>query len=100
MKLPLWRLIAGVAILGSFVAVMTMLAPVYIDNFKLRSYVKTLTDAPDDTLRAEVLDRARQLDLPVLPGDIQITRDQGKPRVNMRYKVKMNLAIYQVDLHL
>jgi hypothetical protein len=106
MKLPLWRLLTGLAVLGSFAAVMIMLAPVYIDNYRLRGYVRDLAatpsaaTTPDDGLRAEVLDRARQLDLPVRSGDITITHTGGKPHLDMKYKVKMDLALYQVDLHM
>jgi hypothetical protein len=106
LKLPLWRLIAGIAVLGGFVLVMIMLAPVYIDNYRLRSYVRELAASPeasaqsDDMLRSEVVDRARQLDLPVAPSDVRVTRPSGKPRLEMTYKVKMEFAVYQVDLHM
>jgi hypothetical protein len=104
MKLPLWRLIAGLAVLGIFVVVIVLLAPVYIDNYRLRGYVRQLAAQPaastesDDALRAEVLDRAHRLDLPVLPADIKITRASGKPHVETTYKVKM--TFYPVDLHM
>jgi hypothetical protein len=104
-KLPLWRLIGGCAVLGSFVLIIALLAPVYIDNYRLNRYVRELAAtpaaaaAPDERLRDEVVDRAHQLDLPLLPGDIHVTREGGKPHLEMRYKVKMNFAIYQVDLH-
>ncbi len=106
MKLPLWRLITGLAVLGAFVVVMIMLAPVYIDNYRLRSYVRELAASPgssaqsDDALRSEVVARARQLDLPVAPDDVHVTRQSGKPRLDMAYKVKMEFALYQVDLHM
>jgi len=106
LKLPLWRLILGIAVLGGFVVVMLMLAPVYIDNFRLRSYVRELAASPqasgqsDDTLRSEVIARAQQLDLPVAPSDVRVTRQSGKPRLDMTYKVKMEFTVYQVDLHM
>jgi hypothetical protein len=103
-KLPLWRLIAGLAVLGGFAAVLILLAPVYIDNFRLRGYVRALADAPnaaampDDGLRAQVLVRAHELDLPVQAGDVKITHNGRKPHVETVYKVKMTL--YPVDLHM
>jgi len=106
LKLPLWRLITGIAVLGGFGLVMIMLAPVYIDNYRLRSYVRELAASPqasaesDDTLRTEVVTRAHQLDLPLAPGDVRITRQSGKPHLDMTYKVKMEFAVYQVDLHM
>jgi hypothetical protein len=98
-RLPLWRLIAGIAVLGGFAAVIGFLTPVYVDDFRLHRYVVSLPDAADETLQSEVLTRAHQLDLPVQPGDIHIVRTGGKPKIEMKYVVEMNLAVYPVDLH-
>jgi hypothetical protein len=103
--LPLWRLIAGVAVLGSFAAVIAMLAPIYIDNLRLGRYVRELAatpnaaTTPDETLRSEVLQRAGQLDLPVQPGDVQISHKGGTLQLQVKYRVQTNLALYPVDLH-
>lgn len=104
LPLPLWRLITGVSVLGIFALVIIMLAPVYVDNFRLRGYERELAAAPaasaisDDALRGEVLSRAQELDLPVRAGDVKITRDGAKPHIETVYKVKMTL--YPVDLHM
>ena len=86
---------------GSLVAVLVALAPVYFDNFRLQRSLRDLTrhPAPDETLRSQVLVRARQLDLPVTAGDIRIEHDGGKVQVEMRYAVEMRLPLYRVDLH-
>jgi hypothetical protein len=103
--LPLWRLIAGIAVLGSLVAVILVLAPVYIDNLRLGSYVHSLAAAPamasaaDETIRSEVVQRAGQLDLPVHPEDVRITHNGGKLQLHVKYRVRMDLALYPVDLH-
>ncbi len=98
-KLPLWRLIAGLAVLGSFAAVIVFLTPVYIDDFRLYRYTHALAEAPDDTLVAEVVTRAHALDLPVKPADVHITHNGAKPKIELRYTVKMDLLVYPVDLH-
>jgi hypothetical protein len=104
--LPLWRIIAGIAVFASFAIILAFLAPVYVDNFRLREYVRDLTAQSeaaaesDDQLRAEVLDRAHRLDLPVQGADIHIIHNGTRPHVEMRYKVRMDLALYQVDLHM
>ena len=83
----MWRLIAGVAVFACFLGVIAALAPVYIDNLRLGSYIRALAAAPDaavapdDKLRAEVLDRAGQLGLPVQPNDVQITHPGGKMKI-------------------
>ena len=104
-KLPLWRLILGIGVLGGFVAIIGFLTPVYLDDMRLHEYVVSLERAPearttpDEILRAEVIARAHQLDLPVHPNDVQVVHDAGKVKIGMRYMVEINLALYPVDLH-
>ena len=99
LRLPLWRRIAGFAVLGTFAAVIVFLTPVYLDDFRLYRYAKSLPDAPDETLTAEVVAKAHDLNLPVRPANIHITRAGGKARIELRYTVKMDLIAYPVDLH-
>jgi hypothetical protein len=104
-KLPLWRLIAAVAVLGGMAAVLVALTPAYVDNLKLEGYVRELArqpnmaSTPDEALRSQIVARAHQLTLPVAPGDIQITRSAGKVELQLKYAVAMDFALYQVDLH-
>jgi hypothetical protein len=104
-KLPLWRAIAGFGVLFSLFAVLFALAPVYLDNYQLTSYIKGLaTDSrisrvPDEMLRNEVIDRAHRLQLPLEPGQVEITHPGGKLHVEMKYVVQKDLALYRVDLH-
>ncbi len=102
MKLPLWRLVLAILVLGVMAAVLLSLMPVYLENYQLGQFVKQLArgpNAPDDTMRTAVLNRARQLDLPVDPGDVAITHSEGKSRIETKYKVQMDFLLYQVDLH-
>jgi hypothetical protein len=104
-KLPLWRLIAGLFVFVSLIGVLLALAPVYFDNFQLQRYMRELTRnpgaaaTPDDVVRSEVLERARQLNLPVDQGEIQIAHAGGKLQLQMKYAVEMTLPLYRVDLH-
>jgi hypothetical protein len=97
--LPLWRLIGGFGILGTFLIVIGLLAPFYFHNVELTGYVRSLPPASDETLRSEVVERAHALGLPVQPVDIQITHDGGRIELHTKYVVK-NLSFYPVDLHL
>lgn len=103
MKLPLWRLVLGVLVLCAMAAVLLSLLPISFENYQLGQFVKQLArrpSAPDDTLRTAILNRARELDLPVEPGDVAITHSGGKLAIQTKYKVQMDFALYQVDLHL
>jgi Domain of unknown function (DUF4845) len=104
-KLPAWRLFAALFIFGGMVVVLLLLAPVYLENLRLGWYVRDLVHAPgaavtpDETLRSSVLARARQLDLTVNPGDVQITRAGNTLQVQVKYAVVKDFRLYQVDVH-
>ena len=102
MKLPLWRLVAGILVLAALVGILLSLAPVYVDNYELSQYLKQLASypgPPDETFRAAVLKRARQLDLPVEPANVQITHLEGRLQLHTKYAVQMDFPLYQVVLH-
>jgi hypothetical protein len=101
-KLPLWRLVAAVLVLCGMAAILISLAPVYFEDYRLKQDLREIVrnqNASDDALRLAVLDRARRLDLPVRPDDIDIKHAGGKTQVEMKYAVEMDFALYQVDLH-
>lgn len=100
-KLPLWRLIAALLVLGGLVAVLAALTPVYLDNFRLQRSLRDFArhPAPDGTLRMQVLDRVRQLDLPVAADEIEIGHAGGKVQIQLKYAVEMIFPLYRVDLH-
>jgi hypothetical protein len=103
--LPLWRLIGGILVLVAMGAVLSALAPVYFEDYRLRQYIRSQMRSPDiaaatdDALRKGVLARARQLNLPVASSDIQIARAGGKIQLQLKYAVQMDFPLYQVDLH-
>jgi len=105
-KLPLWRLIAGILVLATLCGVLAALAPVYLEDYQLRQYMRSLVkqhDAAavgDDNLRAEVTTHAQQFHLPVRASDIQVSHDGGKLHLQLKYVVQMDFPLYQVDLHL
>jgi hypothetical protein len=101
-KLPLWRLISAVLVLCGMAAVLISLAPVYFEDYRLRQDLRQLVrlqSASDDALRSAVVARARTLDLPVRPADIQINHSDGKTQVDLKYAVEMDFRLYQVDVH-
>lgn len=104
-KLPLWRLIAAILVLAAMSGILLALAPVYFEDYQLRQYIRSLVRAPnaattpDETQRSAVLARARQLDLPVQPADVQISHPNGKLQLQLKYAVEMDFPLYQVDLH-
>lgn len=104
-KLPVWRLIAGIGVLGGFLAVVGFLTPVYLDDMRLHEYVLSVQSSPnaastpDETIQAEITERAHKLDLPVRPADIHVVHNGAKVKIEMKYVVEVNLGVYPVDLH-
>lgn len=105
LRLPLWRLIAGFAVLGILVVLLVAAAQVYIDNFRLDRYMNALAAGPtqaglsDAALIQSILSRAKQLDLPVQPHDVSVTRTDGRPHIGIaRYGVQTPFV--RMDLRL
>ena len=54
---------------------------------------------PDEILRQNVLNRARELDLPVKADNVHIVRSTEGLRIDVRYFVRVTLPGYTVDMH-
>lgn len=104
-KLPLWRLITGFAVFACLIAVGVLACQVYLDNYRLDRYMRSLAASADSTtlsdavLSSRIVDRARQLELPVRASDVTITREGNRPHIRIaRYGVQTDLI--RMDLHL
>lgn len=104
-RLPLWRTISGFAVLGSLAAILLILLPIYVEDYRLSQFMRSIAtepaaaSTPDEQLRPRIVERARQLDLPVHPEDIEIRHEGGKLRLLTRYKVQKDLVVSHLDLH-
>ena len=81
------------------------LAPVYLENMRLQSYVEEIAQnaeaqtRPDELLRVAVLDKAAFLGLPVKAENVLIKRSSDNVRIEVRYIVRVDFPLYTVDLH-
>ena len=102
---PKWRLACGLLVLAALGLFAAILAPLYLHAFELRAYVSGLTNDADSRDRSEdglvrmVLAKSRSLNLPVTPAGVQITRSGGGLRIEVHYRVKVDLPGYTVELH-
>ena len=102
---PRWRIAAAVLVLAALLGFGAMFAPIYADNLKLQTYVEEITrrvdsrNQPDETLRQNVLQKARELDLPVKADNVHIIRSPEGLRIDVRYFVRVTVPGYTVDLH-
>ena len=83
-----------------------MFAPIYAGNLKLQTYVAEIThrvdslQKSDEELRQNVLNKARELDLPVKADNVHIIRSPEEGlRIDVRYFVRVSVPLYTVDLH-
>ena len=102
---PRWRIAAATLVLAVLLGFGALFAPIYVDNLKLQNYVEEITrrvdnqTQPDEALRRMVLNKARELNLPVLADNVHIIRSSEGVRVDVRYFVRVTLPGYTVDLH-
>lgn len=100
-----WRLwTAGILVLlGAVLA--ARLTPPYLDNLRLQRYLEQLISQPEvhtrppDLLRIDILNEASRLGIPVRQDQIVIRRSPERIRIEARYIVRVDLALYTVDLH-
>jgi uncharacterized protein involved in exopolysaccharide biosynthesis len=102
---PRWRIAAAVAVLAALLGFGALFTPIYVHNLKLQTYVAEMTrrvetrNQPDEALRQNVLDKARELDLPVKADNVHIIRSPEGLRIDVRYFVRVTIPGYTVDLH-
>ena len=100
-----WRQAAGLAVLAVLIVLGVRLIPIYLHNQELQRFVDAVAHRPsaatssDDVLRAWVLEKATDLDLPVVADNIHIARKAGGVHLDVQYVVRVNLPLYTVDLH-
>jgi hypothetical protein len=98
------RQAAGVAVLAILAFLGIRLIPIYYHNQELQQFVEDVTRraaAPttDDVLRSWILDKAGELELPVVADNVRIQRTSDRVHIDVRYVVRVDLPLYTVDLH-
>ena len=102
---PRWRIVAGCLVLAALVFFAILFAPVYVRNLKLQNYVDEMTHAvanqqqSDATLRERVIEKARQLALPVTADNVHIYRSAEGLRIDVQYAVTVSAPLYRVSIH-
>jgi Domain of unknown function (DUF4845) len=100
-----WRVAAGIGVLVVMAAIGVLLIPPYIENWKLQSFINQLAEdpaiaqKPPEMIRANIVDKAASLGLPVHTDDVRVTKSGDAFRIDVLYVVHVDLPIYTVDLH-
>ena len=104
-RIAVWRVAAAIGILAGLAFFTILFAPIYFHNLLLQNFVAGVANnaqnqsQADAVLRNSVLERARQLELPVQPENVQIYRSSEGVRIDVRYFVRVSFPGYTVDLH-
>ena len=100
-----WRVAAGVGVLLVMAAMGVLLIPPYAENWKLQGFLNQMAQDPataqktPETVRANIVDKAASLGLPVHIDDVRVTKSGDGMKIEVLYIVRIDLPIYTVDLH-
>ena len=104
-RLPRWRIAAALIIVAGLALIGAKVGPIYLHNLELQNFVGDLSRRSetqrktDDVLRAQVIQKAAALDLPVKAEDVKVVRNTDSVRIDVRYVVRVDLPGYTVNLH-
>jgi len=99
------RQFLALLLLTVFVYITVGLLPAFVRNLRLQRYVESLTHSGGihtqnaGQIRAQVLQRAAELRLPVAASDVQVEQADHATRISIRYVVPVRLPGYTVKLH-
>ncbi len=79
--------------------------PVYVNNFQLNDYIQSQTPfwltqrATPEGIKKVILAKADDLGLPVTADDITVVANQNIVKINIDYKVPVDLKVFTLPLH-
>jgi len=105
MKVAKWRMAAGIAVLVLLALIGLRLLPPYLENLQFQQYLNSVVadpataTLPIDQVTATIIAKAASLAIPVTSQDIHITRTESEFKIDVLYRVHIDLLAYTVDLH-
>jgi hypothetical protein len=99
------RLAAGILVLAALIGFGLLLIPSYYRNWELQCVLEdTVAETasltrPADLLKIDIAREAAEIGLPVSPGQVQVLQTPGRVALQADYFVRIDLAVYTVDLH-
>ncbi len=79
--------------------------PVYVNSWEIEDYIRQQTPfwltqrANGDVIRGKVLDKARDLNLPIDADQVQVDASSASVTVTLDYTVPVDLKVYTLNLH-
>jgi hypothetical protein len=99
------RIGAAALIVAGLVAAAVLMLPPYFQNLEFQRYLEQVTqqvDAatyPPELVRAQVLNKAAGMGLPVRGDQVAVELAGGGYRIRVLYVRRVDLFLYTVDLH-
>ena len=79
--------------------------PVYVNSFEIEDFIRQQTPfwltqrANSDMIRGKVLDKARELELPIDADQVQVEASSASVTVKLDYTVPVDIKVYTLKLH-
>lgn len=79
--------------------------PVYVNSYELDDYIRQQTPfwltqrQHSDAIQKQILDKARELNLPVTPDQVKVEATGALVTVSLDYTVPVDLIVYTLSLH-
>jgi hypothetical protein len=79
--------------------------PVYVNSWEIDDYIRQQTPfwltqkANSEVIRGRVLEKARELNLPIEADQVQVEASSASVTVNLDYTVPVDLKVYTLNLH-
>lgn len=89
--------------LALLTAACVVLIPAYVANWQFQQFITSVShrspQASEESIRAEITNKAASLGLPVRSDDVSVQITYGAVAVKVLYAVHVDVAGYTVDLH-
>lgn len=99
------KALMGLAILVIAVYVGWTMIPPYFNNYKLEDVIadeariNTYSTKSEDAMRDTVVQKAKDLDIPLTADNVTVKRGGGTVAIEVNYTVHLDYPIHPVDLH-
>ncbi len=99
------RALAGIALIVAVIYGLWMMLPPYFRNYQLDDVVadearmNTYTVKSEEDIRQTIWRKAKDLDIPVTPEQINVRRLGNGVSISVDYSVHVELPVHPVDLH-
>jgi hypothetical protein len=99
------RQVLALLLFAVFLYLLAGLTPPFLRNLRLQRYLEALTQTPavatqpPERTRAQVLQRAAELGLPVEASGVRVEPSGAAVRISVRYVLPVRLPGYTVKLH-